>query len=162
YAQHPGYRPAPPGYGRRPAPPVSGANIAALATPSQPVQRALILLSISPTYAGLKQFQQSYGLPATGLLDAGTWTALQQAVLQTTGQSASGSDSDALTVQQYLVRLNLLPFFAMTGKFDELTRRAIRSFQSAKKLPANGVLDPRTAALLIQAAQNLPDPMASG
>ena len=147
--------------GGRPAPPMTGANVIALATPSQPVQRALILLSLPPTFAGLKSFQQGYGLPATGLLDAGTWTALQQAVLQTTGQSASGSDSDALTVQQYLVRLNLLPFFAMTGKFDELTRKAIRSFQSAKKLPANGILDPRTAALLIQAAQNLPDPMAS-
>lgn len=140
----------------------TGAAVIALATPSPPVQRALALLSLPPTYAGLKQFQQAYGLPITGLIDAGTWTALQNAVAQTTGQTVSGNDSDALTVQQYLVRLNLLPFFAMTGRFDELTRRAIRSFQSARKLPANGVLDPRTAALLEAAAQNLPDPMASG
>jgi murein L,D-transpeptidase YcbB/YkuD len=68
-------------------------------------------------------------------------------------RSAGASDIDVVTVQQWLSRLNLIPFFGITGQYDALTRQAIRSFQSARGLPANGILDDRTAALLAQAAR---------
>ena len=239
-------------------------SVVALATPSAAVQQALAALGLSPTYDGLKHFQASSGLPATGLIDAPTWVALQHAVSATgtamTGakfhqafmsgkdqkaarklasqaqggdrramdqirhdaglppgvndkakriaefamhtlhqqngqdapqrpfgvphapygaplapfgrpaspfgdhrhdhhhwdQSAGAADIDVVTVQQWLSKLNLIPFFAVTGQYDALTRQAIRSFQSARGLPANGLLDDRTAALLAQAARVQP------
>jgi peptidoglycan hydrolase-like protein with peptidoglycan-binding domain len=147
-------------------PAATSGSVVAMATPNASAQRALVLLSLPATYAGVQQFQRAYGLPVTGLVDAGTWTAMQQAVLQVTGMTSSGSNGvrtvrtgaerGTRAVQQMLVKLNLLPYFAKTGKFDELTRKAIRSFQSARRLPANGVLDPQTAHLIAQAAAQTP------
>ena len=72
-----------------------------------------------------------------------------------------GSRYRVVTVQQWLSKMNLIPFFAVTGQYDALTRQAIRKFPECARVPANGLLDDRTAALLAQAARVQP-PITSG
>jgi peptidoglycan hydrolase-like protein with peptidoglycan-binding domain len=132
----------------------TGGPIPILATPPPVAQHALASLNYAPTFAGVQQFQTAMGLPATGFVDAATMVALQKAAPSvSSGAVSSLAPADNLaTVQMWLVRLNLLPYMQVNGILDEPTRRAIRSFQSAKGLPSTGLLDERTASLLAQAA----------
>ena len=142
-------------------------SVVAMATLSPAVQKALALLGLPPTFAGLQAFQSAHGLPASGVIDAATQAAMQMALASALGQNTSSSgqavagDADRTrTVQRALVKLNLLPFFALTGEWDEPTRRAIRSFQSARGLPANGMLDDQTATLLAASAAATPSTLS--
>ena len=129
------------------------------------MQKALAILGLSPTFAGLQAFQAAHGIPASGVIDAATQSAIQAALASVLGapQNASSGqpgDDRTRTVQRALVKLNLLPFFALTGEWDEPTRRAIRSFQSARGLPANGMLDDQTATLLAASAAATPSTLS--
>jgi peptidoglycan hydrolase-like protein with peptidoglycan-binding domain len=124
------------------------------------VRAALMLMGMSPSTSldsNVKVFKRMHGLPENTIVDNDTWAAMNKALEARGGQAVSGASLDVTTIQQYLVKLNLLPFFAVTGTWDLPTRSAIRSFQSSRKLPANGILDDRTAALLSQAALQTPN-----
>lgn len=131
----------------------SGASIPALATPSPGAQALLVQLHYSPTFAGVQAFQTAVGLPASGIVNTATIAALVQVSAQSVSSGAVSSLSPIQTAQMWLVRLNLLPRNVRpNGILDENTRRAIRSFQSARGLPATGLLDARTTTLLAKAA----------
>jgi Putative peptidoglycan binding domain len=56
---------------------VTGAPMAILATPTPAARALLVKLGYLPTFAGVQRYQNDTGLPATGIVDTATMTALK-------------------------------------------------------------------------------------
>ena len=99
------------------------------------------------TGVAVKAFQQSRGLPADGVVGPKTWSALDKV-----GASSGGSGpvlregAKGEPVRALQNRLNTLGYKVGTadGSFGPKTDAAVKAFQKAHGLPADGVVGPKT------------------
>ena len=110
-------------------------------------------------------FQVSAGLPPTGIVDFGTWTALTNAyqnALRLTRRGlalfpfpggdytvARGERSDLVYIIQIMlsgidVAYDIFDDIDISGIFDEKTEAAVRIFQRINRLPETGIVDGTT------------------
>ena len=121
------------------------------------------------TTEALKAFQRANGLTADGIAGSGTQSKLEsgRAVAADSGTDASGADSvgqtpstgtlstlrsgskggEVLVLQQYLQSLGYLST-APDGQFGSGTERAVKLFQEANGLTADGIAGPGTLSIL--------------
>lgn len=111
------------------------------------------------TTASVKSFQQTYGLPQTGIMDRRTWNDLYAAyagILESQPSEAcvrlypnqvlrEGVSSDNVRIlQQYLTYISqfdsAVPAVTDTGYFGPLTRTAVQAFQREYGLNVTGVV----------------------
>lgn len=109
------------------------------------------------TQAAVLKFQKRYGLPQTGVADENTAALIYQkagvdapktsTTLPQAGNSTTlreGSRSEAVrTLQENLTQLEYYSG-SITGKYGRLTKEAVRRFQKANGLSADGIAGPRT------------------
>ncbi len=132
------------------------------------------------TETAVKHFQQDHDLPATGVVDEATWTALYRAFMQAAGAAtATPAATNANTVferslqlgdwgddvKQLHTRLKQLGYplcQTSTGReFNDQTAGAVRLFQRLNGLTADGVVGPMTAAVMFSEDAvpfTIPDP----
>ncbi|MDY5348173.1 MAG: peptidoglycan-binding protein, partial [Candidatus Ventricola sp.] len=123
------------------------------------------------TTAALKAFQRANGLTADGIAGSGTQSKLESgravAADSASGADASGTDTsgqapsggtlstlrsgskggEVLVLQQYLQSLGYLST-APDGQFGSGTERAVKLFQEANGLTADGIAGPGTLSIL--------------
>ncbi|WP_326770892.1 GH25 family lysozyme (plasmid) [Streptomyces sp. NBC_01591] len=145
-----GTTPAPP---QPTVPPVAGAPVLKADSSGTDVVTAQELLNASgaridadgvfgpATTAAVRSFQNAKGLEADGIIGSRTWGALLVTVKQ-------GSRGSAVRALQHQLNASGVRIDA-DGVFGPATTAAVRSFQNAKKLPADGIADPRTWSLLL-------------
>jgi hypothetical protein len=88
------------------------------------------------TEAAVLDFQQARQLPASGVIDAGTWTPLVVTVRRNDRSVAVGAAQRQLNKYGYAL--------AADGVFGQLTEGAARDFQRQSALSADGVIGPNT------------------
>ena len=94
------------------------------------------------TATAVTAFQTAKGLPATGAVNAHTWTALLSAGSQPTLQSGStGADVERL---QSALTAALGQTITVDGDFGSGTKAAVKSYQTAAGLTSDGVVGPLT------------------
>lgn len=119
------------------------------------------------TTATISAFQQSAGIPQTGILDAATAVAL--GLIAPAGTPVASSDASSVApvriatsslpkrgdrgdsvrvVQTALVNAGVVIKGGIDGVFGGATAVAIRKFQETKAIPATGLVDLRTAIAL--------------
>ena len=111
------------------------------------------------TRAAVSEFQSDRGLKATGVMDAAAWgklNALSGGIRA--GSKASGS-TQVRYLQQGLIGLGYLSGTA-DGSFGSKTREAVRKFQSAYDLSADGSAGPDTMTALKNAVTTLQSDLA--
>lgn len=109
-------------------------------------------------------FQNKYGLGATGVVNAPTWTALREAYIQTIrnvpseyftvlnefypgrflSEGMSGNDITNLQRFLYIICKNKggIPGVVVNGVFDNLTEQSVRAIQRKYNLEENGIVSP--------------------
>ncbi|MBP3523919.1 MAG: peptidoglycan-binding protein [Clostridia bacterium] len=111
----------------------------------------------SKTEAAVKNFQQKNNLTADGVAGSKTLSAIASAVARKGGTSASSGypsgttlklNSQGSSVTQLQTDLKQLGYYygSITGNFGEKTQDAVKEFQKAKGLPADGVAGSKTLA----------------
>ena len=106
------------------------------------------------TETAVKRFQEENGLTADGVAGAKTLNAIAAAVARKGGTSASSSsagtalklNSQGTKVSQLQTDLKQLGYYyaEITGNFGSKTEAAVKAFQKAKGLTADGVAGTRT------------------
>lgn len=126
----------------------------------------------SSTTAAVRQFQQYFGLPVTGVVNTATWNVMNRIYSETveflpegySGQfgklypgyflSEGMSGEDVRDLQSYLSLIgqnfDAIPQIPVTGYFGTQTRDAVIAFQNAFGLPANGSVGPVTWNTIVQ------------
>ncbi|MCE1179839.1 MAG: peptidoglycan-binding protein [Micrococcales bacterium] len=117
------------------------------------------------TEAKVKSLQTASRLPATGVVDSAVWKALIARASSTTSSPAPTvpSASGLSAYQSTTVRLwsrgaavtalqKALGGLGADGVFGPLTEAKVKAFQTARRLPANGVVDAPVWKALIAAA----------
>ncbi len=116
------------------------------------------------TEVAVQDFQKTYSLPITGVVDAGTWAKLQEVYRQIivdlppdlVGNQARPypgyvlnigmQNSDVRDLQTYLSAVAetdpAIPDVQITGLFDEVTEEAVKAFETEAGLPADGIVGP--------------------
>jgi peptidoglycan hydrolase-like protein with peptidoglycan-binding domain len=119
------------------------------------------------TAAAVKAFQRAKGLVADGVVGPQTWARLTAApatnssggATPTLKQGATGAS--VTNLQKLLAQHGFNP--GVDGQFGPKTTEAVKAFQSAKGLAADGVVGPKTWAKLNgAAAPTAPAPSAPG
>jgi peptidoglycan hydrolase-like protein with peptidoglycan-binding domain len=109
------------------------------------------------TAQALKAFQQSQGLPATGVVDQATVSALQNPKAPVTSGSGSSTDGypvygergqRVLKLQAALVNAGIAVRGGVDGDFGAGTAAAVMDFQRAKGLSVTGKVNEATANAL--------------
>ncbi|MCP3797788.1 peptidoglycan-binding protein [Allokutzneria sp. A3M-2-11 16] len=90
------------------------------------------------TATAVKKFQTAKGLPATGAVDARTWTALLSA--GSTPQVRDGSSGEAVGRVQRALNAAVAAKLDIDGQFGPDTTAAVKEYQSARGLAADGVV----------------------
>ncbi|MFD7866416.1 peptidoglycan-binding protein [Streptomyces sp. NPDC059783] len=98
------------------------------------------------TSAAVTAFQKARGLDADGVVGARTWTALLSA--GSTPVLAEGGSGDAVKRLQRALTAALGSTVGIDGSFGPATATALRSYQSARGLSADGIVGPATWAAL--------------
>lgn len=112
------------------------------------------------TEARVKEYQKSKGLTVTGVVDAKVWAALMAPAKPATSTPSTGTTSSALATEftahkkttlrsgstgaAVRVLQQGLGGLVVDGKFGSRTVAAVKALQTARKLPATGVVDTRT------------------
>lgn len=124
------------------------------------------------TTAAVRQFQQYYGLPVTGVVNTATWNVLNRIYSETVeflpegysgeygklypgyflSESMSGENIRDLQTYLSLIGENFdaVPEIPVTGYFGPQTREAVIAFQNAFGIPANGAVGPITWNTIVQ------------
>ena len=112
----------------------------------------------SKTETAVKRFQEEHGLTADGVAGPKTLAAIETAVEKKGGVAASGStsgtalklDSQGDKVAQMQRDLKQLGYYYadVTGNFGPKTEAAVKAFQKAHGLTADGVAGPKTLAAI--------------
>ena len=124
------------------------------------------------TTAAVKQIQQYYGLPVTGVLNTATWNVLNRIYSETVEFLPEGYSGDygklypgyflsegmsgenVRDLQTYLALIGrnfeAIPEIPVTGYFGTQTRDAVIAFQNAFGIPANGAVGPITWNTIVQ------------
>ena len=100
------------------------------------------------TVGAVQTFQRTHGLAADGLVGVGTWRALLKATAPVPPKTSGGPfDAYENTTLQYgstgtavMVLQKALGLSLVDGDFGPGTRSAVIAFESAQKLPANGIV----------------------
>ncbi|WP_392673476.1 N-acetylmuramoyl-L-alanine amidase [Streptomyces sp. LN785] len=100
----------------------------------------------SATLTAVKAFRTARGLGADGIVDARTWTALLSAGTTPTLQQG-GSGADVKRLQRSLTAA-LGTTVDVDGSFGPTTVTAVRSYQTSRGLPVDGVVGSGTWAAL--------------
>ncbi|MFD6280072.1 peptidoglycan-binding protein [Streptomyces sp. NPDC060209] len=100
----------------------------------------------SATESAVRAFQTARGLGADGMVGPKTWTALLSA--GTTPTLTSGASGDAVKRLQRALTAALGRTVAADGAFGTNTDKAVRDYQSARSLEADGSVGPDTWAAL--------------
>ena len=109
-------------------------------------------------------FQNKYGLPATGVVDAATWRALKEAYQQTLRTipkeyfanlnefypgrflSKGMTGDDIINLQRFLYliceKTHSIPGVVVNGVFDNLTEQSVKNIQQKYNLEVNGIVSP--------------------
>ena len=117
------------------------------------------------TEAAVKTFQQRNNLTADGVAGTKTLNAIASAVSRTGGSSSGSSyasgttlklNSQGSAVTQLQTDLKQLGYYYadITGNFGSKTEAAVKSFQSAKGLTADGVAGSKTLSAVATAIKN--------
>lgn len=124
------------------------------------------------TTAAVKQFQQYYGLPVTGVLNTATWNVLNRIYSETVEFLPEGYSGDygklypgyflsegmsgenVRDLQTYLALIGrnfeAILEIPVTGYFGTQTRDAVIAFQNAFGIPTNGAVGPITWNTIVQ------------
>ena len=105
--------------------------------PASPVRPPIDARFEAPTEISVRAYQRQVGLPADGIVDAATWTALARSV-------QPGARGNAVLALQIELRAKVRAAVTVSGRYDGATRVAVAAFQRHMGLPATGVADPRT------------------
>lgn len=96
------------------------------------------------TQQAVISYQQSVGLPVTGVYDAATRTAVQGGAIVAPGPVLRlGSRGREVKAVQRALRVK-----PVTGVFGPQTKKAVKRFQRRNHLPASGMVDSATRQLL--------------
>ncbi len=109
-------------------------------------------------------FQNKYGLPATGVVNAATWTTLKEAYRQTLKNipkeyvtslnefypgrflSKGMTGDDIINLQNFLYiicqKTKSIPGVVVNGMFDNLTEQSVKNIQKRYNLEENGIVSP--------------------
>ncbi|WP_245687407.1 glycoside hydrolase domain-containing protein, partial [Streptacidiphilus griseoplanus] len=90
------------------------------------------------TASAVQSFQSGRALPATGAVDSHTWTALLAAGTRPTLQSGS-TGADVMRLQRALIAARGQTL-TIDGDFGPATTAAVKAYQSAKGLSADGIV----------------------
>ena len=118
------------------------------------------------TRQGVKNFQEKYGLPVTGMVDGATWQLLQAVDRATRDAQAlaravyilprsteytlyPGVRDNVVYVIQHMINVisqeyDGIATMEFTGVYDSATENAIKEFQRINLLENSGILDPAT------------------
>lgn len=96
----------------------------------------------SGTAAAVKAFQSSVGLSADGIVGSRTWTALLS--VGGTGTVTSGSTGEGVKRVQRALTARLGRVVGVDGSFGPTTTQAVKDYQSAVGLTADGVVGAKT------------------
>ncbi|HIW61452.1 MAG TPA: peptidoglycan-binding protein [Candidatus Stackebrandtia excrementipullorum] len=99
-----------------------------------------------PTVEAVNAFQTDRGLPETGEIDSHTWTAMLSSGDTPTLQNGS-SGSAVLRLQRALTAA-LGEEIGQDGQFGPLTGQAVKDYQNANGLDADGIVGPATWSAL--------------
>ena len=116
------------------------------------------------TEAAVKAFQKANGLTADGVAGAKTLSAIAAAVARKGGTSASTTvsgttlklNSQGTKVSELQTNLKQLGYYyaEITGNFGSKTEAAVKAFQKAKGLTADGVAGAKTLSAIATAVNN--------
>ncbi len=112
------------------------------------------------TKAAVIAFQRANGLGADGIVGAKTWAKLNAAPPPSTPTLRQGSSGAAVKTLQTRLRAHGFNV-AVDGQFGPGTANAVKSFQRARGLGADGVVGPKTWAKLNASPPAAPPPAAS-
>ena len=120
------------------------------------LQRRLVLAGDSPgpidglygpmTRSAVMRFQASRGLAVDGIVGPETWT-LTRSIVLSPGLRGHDPADVVRTLQRRLTAAGFAPG-PIDGQFGMVTEQAVRRFQIAHGLPADGIVGGRTRALL--------------
>ena len=131
----------------------------------------------------IRAFQQSVGLPPTGVVDFLTWEAIfdeYNRILRRGAQSVGivafpsadtrltiGDRGDAVLLLQIMMnalsaRFANIPYTPQTGVYDAATERAVSQLQQLFRLPADGAADLATWNAVVSAYNDLSRPDTPG
>lgn len=118
------------------------------------------------TEQAVRNFQQAYDLPVTGVADRQTWNAIYDQFTSIRESSFAEEDlfpilrespaQTAFALQRQLALASQaldLPRPEVNGTYDKATRESVAAFQKLADLPVTGRTDGKTAALLAELAE---------
>lgn len=117
------------------------------------------------TLAAVKAFQRAKGLAADGVVGPRTWAKLAASAPANRPALRAGQRGSAVTALQNQLKRHGFSPGAADGDFGARTTAAVKAFQRAKGLTADGVVGPKTWSKLLgapSAAPAAPRPAASG
>ncbi|MFF8916387.1 peptidoglycan-binding protein [Streptomyces sp. NPDC015032] len=98
------------------------------------------------TQGAVTAYQSAHGLDADGVVGARTWTALLSA--GPTAALEPGASGDGVKRLQRSLTAALGSVVGIDGSFGPETTTAVRSYQTSRGLPADGIVGPATWAAL--------------
>ncbi|MGP3561979.1 C40 family peptidase [Geobacillus sp. BK01] len=104
------------------------------------------------TEEAVKAFQRAVNLPVTGVVDDATYAKLRAFTPSARALAVGSRGDDVKVLQQRLKQLGYFQYPEITGYFGTVTEKAVKQFQRANGLPANGTADAATLERLERAA----------